>query len=243
MGPTPGAEPVATRKEIRLQDRLQHQFQGCLDYPVAHGGDPKASGLAVRLRDQPLPHRQWTKAAVLQRGSQPSEENLDPDHGLHVVGGAPIHAGCLGTLVVPHPIPRDQKERGIGDKVEQIVKPAMGVITGPTVQLRLDLQYPMLRLIKRRRPARRYSPTSSWHSTISSANLLVPFAMYAPLARSDYYETSAPPDGPQPATDLPLDQAGCLAVGRPRMVPTFTVSSIDQIGAQLYPGSLATPTP
>ena len=27
------------------------------------------------------------------------------------------------------------------------------------------------------------------------------------------------------------------------MVPTFTMSSIDQVGAQLYPGSIATPTP
>jgi len=33
--------------------------------------------------------------------------------------------------------------------------------------------------------------------------LLAPFAMHVPLARSDYYEASAPPDGPQPATDLP----------------------------------------
>jgi hypothetical protein len=31
--------------------------------------------------------------------------------------------------------------------------------------------------------------------------------------------------------------------GRPRAVPVFTVSSIDQVGVQLYPGSLATPTP
>src|SRR5262249_8591975 len=38
-------------------------------------------------------------------------------------------------------------------------------------------------------------------------------------------------------------QTGCLAAGRPRMVPTFTASSIDQIGAQLYPDSIATPTP
>jgi hypothetical protein len=31
--------------------------------------------------------------------------------------------------------------------------------------------------------------------------------------------------------------------GRPRVVPTFTGSSIGQIGAQLHPASLATPTP
>jgi len=67
--------------------------------------------------------------------------------------------------------------------------------------------------------------------------------MYVPLARPDYYEASAPPDGPQPATDLPTTRPAARWPGRPRMVPTFTGSSIGQIGAQLYPDSIATPTP
>jgi hypothetical protein len=62
-----------------------------------------------------------------------------------------------------------------------------------------------------RPPARRYSPTSSRHSSISTTDLLAPFAMYVPLARSDYYEASAPPDGPQSATDLPRRRTGCPA--------------------------------
>src|SRR5204862_2988847 len=54
-------------------------------------------------------------------------------------------SGGASTLVAPHPIPGDQKERRIGDEVEQIIEPAMRIITGPTVQFGLDLPYPTLR--------------------------------------------------------------------------------------------------
>jgi hypothetical protein len=39
MRPTLGAETVATRLEVRLEDRLEHQQQGCLGNPVSCGGD------------------------------------------------------------------------------------------------------------------------------------------------------------------------------------------------------------
>ena len=67
--------------------------------------------------------------------------------------------------------------------------------------------------------------------------------MHVPLARPDYYGASAPPSGPQPATGLPTTRPAAWRPGRPRVVPTFTKTSIGQIGAQLYPGSIATPTP
>jgi hypothetical protein len=67
--------------------------------------------------------------------------------------------------------------------------------------------------------------------------------MYAPFARPDYYETSAPPDGHQPATDLPAAGPAARRVGRPQVVPTFTTESIKELGARLYPGSLAMATP
>ena len=67
--------------------------------------------------------------------------------------------------------------------------------------------------------------------------------MYAPFARSDYYETSVPPGGHQPATDLPAAGPAARRVGRPQVVPTFTTESIKELGARLYPGSLAMPTP
>ena len=67
--------------------------------------------------------------------------------------------------------------------------------------------------------------------------------MYAPLARPDYYETSAPPGGHQPATDLPAAGPAARWEGRPQVVPTFTTEPIKELGARLYPGSLAMPTP
>jgi site-specific DNA recombinase len=106
MSPPTGAKAVAARQEVRLQDRLQHQGQGRLDHPVGDGGDPQPALFTARLRDHPFPHRHWPETAVLQRGPQPVEELLDPHHGLHVVGALPVHAGRLGALVMPHPIPR-----------------------------------------------------------------------------------------------------------------------------------------
>jgi len=67
--------------------------------------------------------------------------------------------------------------------------------------------------------------------------------MCAPLARPDYYQTSAPPDGHQPATSLPAAGLAAQQEGRPQVVPTFTTESIKEGGARLYPGSLAMPTP
>jgi hypothetical protein len=67
--------------------------------------------------------------------------------------------------------------------------------------------------------------------------------MHAPFARSDYYEASAPPGGRQPATGLPAAGLAARREGRPRAVPTFTTESIKELGARLYPGSLAMPTP
>lgn len=52
-------------------------------------------------------------------------------------------------------------------------------------------------------PKRRSSP--------SAANLLSPFAVYAPLARSDYYRDSATARCRQPTTNLPSTR---LAAGR-----------------------------
>ena len=67
--------------------------------------------------------------------------------------------------------------------------------------------------------------------------------MRTPLACSDYYETSVPPRAPRSAADLSRPGPAARHRGRPRMVPTFTSCSIGQAGTQLYPGSIATPTP
>jgi hypothetical protein len=59
-----------------------------------------------------------------------------------------VHPGGLRALVAPHPDPCNQQEPGVGDKVEQVVEPAMRIIGGPAVQFGLDLQYPALCLVK-----------------------------------------------------------------------------------------------
>jgi hypothetical protein len=58
--------------------------------------------------------------------------------------------------------------------------------------------------------------------------LLASFAMHEVLLGSDYYEASASPDGPQPATGLPSGELAARRLGRPRMVPTFTIKSIKE---------------
>ena len=59
----------------------------------------------------------------------------------------------------------------------------------------------------------------------------------------DYYEASAPSHGQQPDNGpAPTGPEG-TGEGNHEMVPTFTQQSIGQGGAQLYSGSIATPTP
>jgi len=94
-----------------------------------------------------------------------------------------------------------------------------------------------------RAPARRYSPTTSRHSSIRAASLLAPFAMYTPFACSDYYEASAPPDGHQPATSLPAPTLDGPPGGRPRVVPTFTMDRSTTEMPSLNPDRFATSTP
>lgn len=80
--------------------------------------------------------------------------------------------------------------------------------------------------------------------------MLAPFALWPVLPAAvagrharDYYEASAPPNGRQSATDLPLAELAARREGRPRTVPTFTMRSVGQGGTQLYSGSIATTTP
>ena len=146
MSPAIGAEPVRAREEIRLEDRLQHQLQGCLHHPVGDRRDPEAAQLAARLGNHPLPHRHGPETAVLDLRPQPVEEFPGADPHLDGRRCAPVHPGGARTLVAPHPTPGDQQEAGIGNEIEQVVEPAMWIITSPTVQLGLDLQYPALGL-------------------------------------------------------------------------------------------------
>src|SRR5215217_1111363 len=150
LGAAAGAEPIRAGLEVRLPDRLQHQLERGLHHAVPHGRDPQPAPLAAAgLGDQPLPHRQGPKAAVLQTGPQLREERLLAPHRLDVVGGLTVHASRAGTLVAPHPTPPNQQERRVAHEIEQIIKPSIRIVGRPSMQLGLDLQYPRLRRLGR----------------------------------------------------------------------------------------------
>jgi len=73
--------------------------------------------------------------------------------------------------------------------------------------------------------------------------LLVPFAMCTPLAYSDYYGTAAPSTAIDRQRTCPPARPDARRGGRPGTVPTFTMESLDEGGARLYPDSIATTTP
>jgi hypothetical protein len=67
--------------------------------------------------------------------------------------------------------------------------------------------------------------------------------MHAALPRSDYYGDSARSQGPQPTASLPATVLGARQGGRPQKRSHVPHVPVDGGGAQLFPGSLATPTP
>jgi len=148
--PAPRAEAVAARLEVRLEDRLEHQLEGGLHHPVADGRDPEPALFAAALGDHSLPHRQRVEAPGFELCSQLGEEDLLAPNGRHVVGGLTVHPGRASPSVAPHPTPADKQERRVTDEVVEVVEPTSGVVGCPSVQLGLDLQYPRLRLGRRR---------------------------------------------------------------------------------------------
>ena len=76
LGPAPRAEAVAARLEVRLEDGLEHQLEGCLHGAVACGGDAKPTKLSRAFRDELLPHRQGDEPPGLEIVSQLGEELL-----------------------------------------------------------------------------------------------------------------------------------------------------------------------
>ena len=117
------------------------------------------------------------------------------------------------------------------------------VVVGPTVQLGLNLPYSSLR------PKQRELRFVGIHQRppgipASSLPTCWPPSPCARLSRAR--TTTGPP--PHPAAigrQRTCPPAGLAARwgGRPGMVPTFTMESIDEGGARLDPDSIATPTP
>src|SRR5215217_7634262 len=67
LGAPPRTEAIRAWLEVRLEDRLEHQFEGRLHGAVPRGRDAKPSQLgAARLGDHPFSHREWSEQPCLQ---------------------------------------------------------------------------------------------------------------------------------------------------------------------------------
>ena len=125
----------------------------------------------------------------------------------------------------------------------------MSIITGPSVQLGLDLPYPTLGSIEferqlvgiHRRPPG--LPASSlpacWPPSPCGRLSRPPWRVVTPAT------TTRPPPRPTPSAgnEPARFRAGRTREGRYRTVPAFTTQPIDGVGAQLCPSGIATTTP
>src|SRR6266542_2802744 len=244
LGAAAGAKPIRARRKRRLEERLEHQLERGLHHAVPHGRDPQPAPLAAAgLGDQPLPHGQGPKAAVLQAGPQLREDRVLAPHRLDVVGGLAIHPGRAGSLVAPHPTPPNQQERRVAHEVEQIIEPASRIVGCPSVQLGLDPQYPRLRLFHRRRRPRRDGvhrrPPGLPAPTLQACCRPSPCGR---LSRPP--STTAAPPPPKAHSRRrtcppPARQAG--GKGSPERVPTFPRQPRHAYAADLRRGLLAAP--
>jgi hypothetical protein len=153
LSTTPGAETVTNRFEVRLEHRLQHQHQRCLNHPIHRGRDTKAPQFATaRLGNQTLPHRQRSKRAGLQL----LPHLLQKLDNLSTLGDRcrahPVHSGGPRTLVPCHPFPRDGEKVRVVDKVEHITSGRPGSPTAHWCSLHCICR------------TRRAAPTESGHS-------------------------------------------------------------------------------
>ena len=127
VGSTPRAEAVRTRLEVRLEDGLEHEFQGRLHHPVTGGRDSQPTLLAARLGDHPFTHRQRLERAGLKIGPQSVQKGGHAALLLDVAGRFAIHTRRACALVALDPAPRNHEERRVVDEVVQVIEPTVDV--------------------------------------------------------------------------------------------------------------------
>jgi len=247
LGSATRTEAVADRLEVRLEHRLQHQHEGGLDQPVHRGRYAQAAELPplARLGNHPLPHRQGRE----RPGPELLADLRQERHDVCRVGDEgrdnPVHPRRPAALVGSHPFPGHHEEGRVADEVEQIIEPAGGIASRPSVQFGLHPLYPL--------PGRqnvRPGRLTSIHQCLQSLqclacmNPLGPFAMRTAFPPSDYYGPSAPPAAVSRRRAVPHVRLPDAAGRRgPLAVPTFTAEPIGRLGSQLCPCGLAMPTP
>lgn len=239
LSPSSGPIPIAVWVEIGLEDRFQDQLEGHLGHPVPQGRNPERAELAALLRDHDLPHRQRGEGAVLQRGTQVLEEGQHPDVLFDVAAGHRIHASCLGAPLARHPLPGHQQRGPVANQVEHVAEPLRRFGCCPSVQLALVIEYPAFGPVEGRvvRCAAIQRLVATCHAADHAAAL--PHARGFPalgvLRRLRH--APMPTAGVAPAPRPTGCRAARAASGRfPRSLMSVTTG----VGAQLYPGGIAT---
>jgi hypothetical protein len=178
----------------------------------------------------------------LQVGSELGEERLLAPQGRDVVGRLAIHPGRAGALVALDPTPPNQQQRRITEEVVEVAEPTRLLIGCPSVQLGLD-------------PSTRASACSAvGHGASVFTNVLLAcqlpccglaaaLAMWPAFPTSDYYGGSVPSGDQQPTAGLPATGLDSRRGGQSQDGSHVHHQPVDGVGAQLFPGSLATGTP
>jgi len=117
-------EPERARREVRLEDGLQHQLGRLLGHPVTHGRNAERPLAALRFRDVHTPGGRGTVRACAEVRLKFPEQPGNPVDLLHIRQGDPVHPGR--PAVYPDPFPR----------LPQDVTPADTVIQGVETPLR-----------------------------------------------------------------------------------------------------------
>src|SRR5664279_313952 len=239
-------EPVRAWQEIRLENWFEHLFQRSLDHSVCDGRDTQLPQFPGRpLRNRHPSHFNRPVGAGFQRLPDAVQKRHHPDMGLDPGHCGPVDTSCSCPGVRRHAFPRISQERPVVDEVEQIVEPAGSMCSRPTMHFGL---HPPYRVICRTlvRPLRGVGIHQRifGHYSPSATAMLPPFPMYVPLARSEYYDGSVPPESsadvaPIPTPSLwPKVDCGTITGGS-----HVHCCSIDELGTRLYPCGIATATP
>ena len=238
LGPAPGTEAVRVRREIRLEDRLQHELERSLDHPVPDGRDAQPATLATGLGDHPLPHRERPEGPGPKVRPQVGEERSSPRPARYV-GRLAVDPRRARAPVAPHPAPCNLQDAGSSTRLKRSTNRRFRSWL-PTGAAWPASAVPGVRL-SGRRPGAPVFTGDLLPCSHHPARSLSAFALWPAFPASDYCADSAPLPSHQRTTRLPSATAshwgGRLDGSHVHHIP------IDGGGAQLFPCRLAVGTP
>ncbi len=110
------AEPIRARLEIRLENRLEHQFQASLDHTIGDGRNTELAELPAFLRYQHPAHLHRPELTRLQQIPDLPQKRLDPNPGLDLAGSGLIDTRSAGALIRGHAFPRARAPEPAGGR-------------------------------------------------------------------------------------------------------------------------------